>query len=348
MPPDLVLLQAQSQPPDTTVQQAANRQQFRSLQCRVPGQQLKPVEQPSPLIHMPIAQHQALAPLPKQTTLTVATQKPTPLPKQAALMVETHHQKNPEVSKPHLPLMSTIVATHHQKKQDMPTVSNPHLPLTSTMIATHHQKKQDMPAVLSTASTPIPGVRAVLGAAQCPVSVVNSCTDLGSGEESDDEDEDKLCIIEDHELSCSGAGCESSNPLDTTANSDSVHPRDVTSELVTDPDSHIQLEPLTIAASSPSSAQPVEAKPGSLDEGYSSSTSFSSLASVSNKLPFADFDTGSTPESPLTPDGPCEADFQLWEEQVISPRSPKCSEEVRQCSWAYACIHWFFTHFLTV
>ena len=335
VPPELLSLPAHNQPP---VQREAN--QVLKSQHKVPTQPLpKPVVPPEFLLQpappsatvqreRQVLKSQRQAPMVPPELVFLPVPPAQQEANQQQVLKSQHQVPMQLLPKPiERPSPLTLLPTaHHQTQTPLPKESA--LVATTPVHLHSHNNNQSIPPAVTTASTPIPGVRAVVGAAQCPVAVL--CSDLESGEESDDED--KLCIVEDLESTASGETCNSTFPLSTTSQR-MVSP--VTIDRQQTPDNDIMMEPPVVTNPMKASSLLSNAlrKSSSLDDGYSSSTSFSSLTSMTNRLPFADFDTGSIPESPLTPDCPCEADFQLWEDQAIKPTSPKCDDEVWQCSW---------------
>ena len=174
------------------------------------------------------------------------------------------------------------------------------------------------------------------------LAVVNADANTGL-EES--EDEDGLRIIDGCDTSCSSTPLPSSRispalpddaPIDMIPiqpGKGTMKPSNLFIEYQHEPDlqqndASIQLPLPNVAKDTNaliSDNQLQERKSVSLDEGYSSSASFTSTASVSDKLPFADFDVGSNPCTPS-----CQTEPLLWnEDEVFEANGPESDNKVR-------------------
>ena len=174
------------------------------------------------------------------------------------------------------------------------------------------------------------------------LAVVNADANTGLAEES--EDEDGLHIIDGYDTSCSSTPLPSSRispalqddaPVDMIPiqpGKGTVKPSNLFIEHQHEPDlqrndASIQLPLPNVAKDTDvliSDSRLQERKSVSLDEGYSSSASFTSTASVSDKLPFADFDVGSNPCTPS-----CQTEPQLWNDEVFEANGPEIDNKVR-------------------
>ena len=175
------------------------------------------------------------------------------------------------------------------------------------------------------------------------LAVVNADANTGLAEES--EDEDGLYIIDGCDTSCSSTPLPSSRispalpddaPVDMIPiqpRKGTVKPNNLFLEYQHGPDlqqndASTQLPLPNVAKDTNaliSDNQLQERKSVSLDEGYSSSASFTSTVSVSDKLPFADFDAGSNPCTPSYQTEP-----QLWnDDEVFESNGPESDNKVR-------------------
>ena len=172
-----------------------------------------------------------------------------------------------------------------------------------------------------------------------PLAVVDADANTGLAEES--EDEEGLCIIDGCDTSCSSTPLPSltiSPAISDDAPADviqiqprngAVKPSNLFVEYQHKPDlqqKDASLQPPLPNVGKDTSAllsdnQSQDRKSVSLDEGYSSSASFTSTASVSDKLPFADFDAGSNPCTPTEP--------HLWNDDVFESSGPESGNKVR-------------------
>ena len=173
-----------------------------------------------------------------------------------------------------------------------------------------------------------------------PLAIVDADANTGLAEES--EDEEGLCIIDGCDTtSCSSTPLPSSTispaiPDDAPADVIEIQPRrgavkpsNLFVEYQHKPD--LQQKDASLQPPVPNVGKSTNAllsdnrsqdqKSVSLDEGYSSSASFTSTASVSDKLPFADFDAGSNPCTPTEP--------HLWNDDVFESSGPESGNKVR-------------------